>query len=293
MTLALVVALTSLLYLGFEMSEAASRRVEEKHLLLQRDLLLANVIQILQRKRKELNSSQGLEMLVELPLELEAEGIAVELTFDSAAKGINPNNFVMKDDRNRTIINPDFVLLFDRILQTYDVENKELFIAMIEDTLDPDLNERIPGSELALSNRRFAQGAIEGRAKFHMLIQRYIELTQDPKILAVPWDKILSFHAPKIDLNHIEPTLLRLILPYLGEETIQQITTGKAKLYGSLKELPLAKEDRAELKKYGVVPFVPILQGDLVVREGKRRGEVKFIYDLAEQRVLEIEEKIF
>jgi len=284
--------MASLLYVGLEMAERASQGLERRHFLIQSHTLLQNVLEILDRKQGEINSSEGLEMLIDLPIELESEEIDLSISFDSAAKGVNPNNF-LKKGKKRTIIDSDFVLLFDRILQTYNVQNKELFIALIEDTLDKDLDERIPGSELALTNRRFAQGAIENRAKFDMLIEAYIRLTEDPNILSVPWEEILSFYAPQIDLNYISPTLLRLILPYLDEGSVKRLTVGRKRLYKGLKDLPLAKEDREELKKYRVSPFVPVVVAKIGIRRGEWEGEIDLVYDIAEKRVLNIEEKIF
>jgi hypothetical protein len=60
-----------------------------------------------------------------------------------------------------------------------------------------------------------------------------------------------------------------------------------------VEDMLLAKEDRKELKKYGVSSFVPVVSGELNVKLGDRKGFVRFVYDIRQSKVLHIEEKIF
>jgi len=265
--------------------------VEEKHHLLQTSALMNNITQILKEKSKEFNSSESLEILITLPIELESEGLRLSFTFDSTAKGINPNNFLKKKN-HKISLNPDYILLFDRILQTADVQNKELFLALIEDTLDKDLDERMPGSELSLYNKRFAQGKIENYKKFKMLIDQYIILTEDANIYKIPWKDILSFHSSKTDFNYISPKLLEYILPYLDKETLLSLTTKRKKLIKNWKALPIAKEYKKELKKYDIVFYAPIVKGKFQFQEEEKKGKAIFVYDIKNKKVLELEYRI-
>lgn len=291
-TLALIVAISSLIYVGFEILEQGSKETEKKRTLIQSTLFFSRLIEILKQREGDINSSEGMETLILLPIELKNEEVEIRVEFDSAAKGINPNNF-LKKEANKSVIDPNYVLLFDRILQTYNVQNKDLFIAMIEDTLDKDLDERIPGSELALYDKRFAQGSIENERKFQILVDSYVRMTEDGNIKKVPWDDLLSFYAKRIDINYISPKLLRFILPYLDEEAIRKLTNERDRLYEKIEDMHLAKEDRDELKKYDVSSFVPVIFGELKMELGDRKGRVRFVYDIKQKKVLNIEEKIF
>ena len=291
-TLALIVAISSLIYIGFEILDQGSKETEKKRTLIQSTLFFSRLIEILKQREGDINSSEGMETLILLPIELKNEEVEIRVEFDSAAKGINPNNF-LKKRANKNVIDPNYVLLFDRILQTYNVQSKDLFIAMIEDTLDKDLDERMPGSELALYDKRFAQGSIENKRKFQILVDSYVRMTEDGNIKKVPWDDLLSFYAKRIDINYISPKLLRFILPYLDEEAIRKLTSERDRLYEKIDDMRLAKEDRDELKKYDVSTFVPVVFGELEMELGDRKGRVRFIYDIKQKKVLNIEEKIF
>ncbi len=290
-TLALIVAISSLIAIGLHIVDTASTQVQRKHNLVQTTTFVQNIAQILKKKSGDINSSEGLELLISLPIDLESNEIEAHISFDSAAKGINPNNF-LKIEQNRTVFNPEYILLFDRILQSANVQSKELFLAMIEDTLDKDLDERIPGSELALYNKRFAQGSIENFKKFWMLVEHYVLLTADPNIYTIPWKKILGFYSKKIDFNYISPILLGYMLPYVDAETIKKLTIAKQANFGDWKDLPLAKEDKDRLKKYDISFFVPVVEGNLSIKQGDQKSFARFVYDIKQKKVMDIGFKI-
>jgi len=287
-TLALIIAISALIATGLTYIDKLSTDTKKKHMALQNFVFIQNAADILAKKKKMFSSASGLEMLFLLPIELKAKDLSLQLSFTSTATGLNPNNLIKKE-RKKLKLNPDYILLFDRILQTYDVQNKELFLALLEDTLDPDLEERIPGSEMALYNRRFAQGKIENYQKFRMLLDRYVLLTEDINIYTIPWKKLLSFYSTKIDFNYIEPDLLRYMLPYIDQQTIQRLTTAKESVFTKWKELGLPKEDIDELKKFNIAFYVPVIRGELRFREGGEATKASFVYDIDKKKVVDIE----
>ncbi len=290
-TLALIVAISSLIAIGLSIVDDAAKETHKKHSLIQASIFVDNIAEILAKKSGDINSTDGLDLLISLPIELDTKEIKASIEFDSAAKGLNPNNFLTKED-NKTAINPDYVLLFDRILQSKNVQNKELFIAMIEDTLDKDLEERIPGSEIALYDKRFAQGTIENYKKFAMIVDHYVRLSEDPNIYKIAWKKILSFYSKTIDFNYIEPELLGYILPYLDGETIANLTTKKKQTFSDWKDLPLASEYKKILKKYHISFYAPVVEGTLTIEQAGEKSFARFIYDIKEKKVKDIAYKI-
>ena len=290
-TLALIVAISSLIAISLNIIDSAVKETQKKHSLIQTSIFVDNITKILAKKSGDINSTDGLDLLISLPIELDTKEIKASIEFDSAAKGLNPNNFLIKKN-NKTTINPDYVLLFDRILQSKNVQNKELFIAMIEDTLDNDLEERIPGSEITLYDKRFAQGSIENYKKFAMIIDHYVRLSEDPNIYKIPWKKILSFYSKSIDFNYIEPELLSYILPYLDSETIINLTTKKKNIFHNWKDLPLASEYKKILKKYHISFYAPVVEGKLTIEQAGEQSFARFIYDIKEKKVKDIAYKI-
>jgi len=290
-TLALIVAISSLIAIGLNIVDNTAKETQKKHSLIQTSIFVDNITEILAKKSGDINSTDGLNLLISLPIELNTKEIKASIKFNSAAKGLNPNNFLTKEN-NKTTINPDYVLLFDRILQSKNVQNKELFIATIEDTLDNDLEERIPGSEIALYNKRFAQGMIENYKKFAMIVDHYVRLSEDPNIYKIAWKKILGFYSKTIDFNYIEPELLSYILPYVDGETIVNLTTKKKQIFYDWKELPLASEYKKILKKYHISFYAPIIEGNFTIEQAGEQSFARFIYDIKEKKVKDIAYKI-
>lgn len=291
-TLALIIAISSFIAIGLDIVDKAAKDVEKKHFLMQTDVFVNNITSILAKKTGDINSSDGLDLLFSLPIDIKSDEINAHIEFNSAAYGINPNNFI-KIEHNKRVFNPEYILLFDRILQSENVQNKELFIAMIEDTLDKDLDERIPGSEIALYDKRFAQGSIENYKKFQMIIDHYVLVSEDPNIYKIPWRDILNFYSKKIDFNYISPILLKYIVPFLDNETIKKMTTDKEDIYREWKDIHIADEYKRELKKYNITFYVPVIEGKLTIEQGSYKSFARFIYDIQKKRVLDIGYKIF
>ena len=291
-TLALIIAISSFIAIGLDIVDKAAKDVEKKHFLMQTDVFVNNITSILAKKTGDINSSDGLDLLFSLPIDIKSDEINAHIEFNSAAYGINPNNFI-KIEHNKRVFNPEYILLFDRILQSENVQNKELFIAMIEDTLDKDLDERIPGSEIALYDKRFAQGSIENYKKFQMIIDHYVLVSEDPNIYKIPWRDILNFYSKKIDFNYISPILLKYMVPFLDNETIKKMTTDKEDIYREWKDIHIADEYKRELKKYNITFYVPVIEGKLTIKQGSYKSFARFIYDIQKKRVLDIGYKIF
>ena len=280
-TLALIAAISSMIAIGMGFLDRSEGEIEKKHAFIQTIAFTQDTVSILNKKAKEINSSDALDLLVMTPIELKTDEMELAITFDSAAKGINPNNLIKIVNKKKRI-NADYVLLFDRILQNANVQNKELFLAMLEDSLDDDLNERLPGSEIALYDRRFAQGRIESLQKFMMIVDHYVKTTEDSAIYAIPWKRILSFYAKDIDFNYIDPYLLRQMLPFLDEEQMRKFHAGG---FEKFEDLHLPREDIDELKRYNVTFFVPVIEVNMTA---KGQGRSSFIYNIEKRKVLDI-----
>jgi len=291
-TLALIIAIAALIAVGLHVVDNTTKEVDKKQTFIQTKIFIDNITRILQEKRGDINSTDGLNLLFSLPIDLQTSNISAHIEFESAAKGLNPNNFIKKEQK-KIVIDPDYVLLFDRILQVANVADPDLFIAMIEDTLDKDLAERIPGSEIALYDKRFAQGSIENYNKFKVIVDRYVRITKDPNIYKIPWRDILSFYSKKIDFNHISPELLRYMLPSLDEESIKRVTKNKKEVFTNWKDVDLPNAYKKELQRFAIGFYVPIVQGRLSIKYGTSRGFATFIYDIQKQRILAVEYKIF
>ncbi|MDD2370012.1 MAG: hypothetical protein PHQ90_11985, partial [Sulfuricurvum sp.] len=87
-----------------------------------------------------------------------------------------------------------------------------------------DLTERQAGSEVAAVFPDFHNGSIENFTQFRQIIARYLALTKDTQILAIPWERLIGFEGDKIDFNYASPELVALIAPEIDSETLHSIT---------------------------------------------------------------------
>jgi hypothetical protein len=114
--------------------------------------------------------------------------------------------------------------LVSTIFTRYPIAAPETFINILYDTIDTDLAERQAGSEIAAVFPDFHNGSVENFAQFSQIIARYLALTKDTQILAIPWEKIIGFEGDKIDINYASPELVALIAPDIDTETLHRIT---------------------------------------------------------------------
>jgi len=138
-------------------------KVSEKRFLIQSDVLLANMFGILREASTDVNDSEGLDALLAVPLSFETDAFdaSVAITFESAARVPDINLLVERNVSRRNgadayapqPLNPVLEEYLDRILTVYNVSDKILFLSMVADTIDADLEERVAGSEVALKIR--------------------------------------------------------------------------------------------------------------------------------------------
>jgi len=286
-TLTLIIAITSLVFIELQKVNYALKIVEKKHIYIQNKVFIDNITSIINKNRKDINSTFGLETLFLLPIDIQKGGLTTHIEFTSAAKGINPNNIL--EDTNSSLFNLDYILLFDRILESANVQNREFFIALLEDSLDKDLKERYPGSEIVLYDRRFRQGVIENFDKFKKIIDYYAFITEDGNIYHIKWRKILSFYSKDIDFNYLSPLLLKYMIPSLDKEMIEKVTTKKDNVFSNWKEVPLLESYKKELQKFNISFYVPIIKVKIILKKAELRSYVDFIYDIKKKRINSIE----
>ena len=285
-TLALIVSLASLIAIGLHSVQQAQTQIISRKSFLQSLVFASSIENILAKFAKDINGSDELSLLFDLPIDIKSKEVSAHIEFAPVATGLNPNNIVQKVVGKKVIFDANYILLFDKILQDANVLNKELFLALLEDSFDSDYEERIPGSEVGLYNKRFAQGRIENFQKFSMLLDRYVLLTKDENIYKIPWRKILSFYSSEIDFNYISPKLLYYMLPFPDNETVARLTTQKSDILKGWSDLHLPEEIVKELKKYHISFFVPIVKVQL--SSSATKGVAQIVYDIKKKKAVDI-----
>jgi hypothetical protein len=128
-------------------------------------------------------------------------------------------------------------MFVSRIFERYPIASPNMFLNILLDTIDMDLEQRQEGSEILASFPDFHNGSIENFTQFEQVIARYLTLTKDSQILDIPWKQLIGFEGEKIDINYVSPEVLSLIAPELDSQTVHRITDLRTQPFESKEQL--------------------------------------------------------
>jgi hypothetical protein len=291
-TIAFITAIAALIGIAGGILKEGFAKTSRKALLVQSNVLLSDSQMLLRQNTKDINGSETLDILLSLPLFFSDKktGIMTDLSFTSGADAVNVNRLLevgtaKATGTHATPIRATYEAYFERILAYYDVADTALLISMIADTIDDDLNERLPGSEIALQSPDFTQGHIFDLHHFRQILTAYKRQTLDFNVDTIPWEKLISFRNDGIDFNHITPDALRFIVPDVDGTTVADLTTGRVEVYNHLADLPLSPEDIKTLEDMNVTFYSPLVIGKMNMMSNKRKISYTFTYNLSTQEV--------
>jgi len=299
-TISFVTVIVALIGISTGMVNDSFKRVSNKLFLVQSNVLFSDVVSILKDATADVNDSMGLDIFLSVPLffENKQNDMTMNITFESAASTLNINHLLKKDDnqtkekKNRfepVALQRNYEEYFERILSIYNLSDKILFLSMIADTLDKDLQERSFGSEIALEDPFFTQGHIYDMSHFRQIIRAYKKQTLDFNIDTIPWDTLVGFHADFIDFNQISPQTLQHLAPDIDPESLGAYTTDKVDIYDNMEGLPFDSETKKRLQDMNVVFYDPLVAGEMNIYNGENRMQIAFLYDLSSKKVSNIE----
>lgn len=278
--------------------DGAFKRVSNKRFLVQSDLLLSNMLGILKTASGDVNDSATLDIFLSVPLAFENRDFDTGTTIAFASAASRPNiNWLVENNVSNgrrdpyapVPLNPTMEEYLDRILTVYNVSDKILFVSMVADTIDTDLDERSAGSEIALEDPDFSQGHLYDMHHFTQVLDAYEALTLDPFARKIPWESLIGFRNDSLDFNHITPEALQYLAEDIPVEQLAQYTTQRAGVYESLDDLPFDARTKEKLKKLRVVFYSPNVSGDILIKNGERQLHVTFLYNLGSKKVSDIE----
>jgi hypothetical protein len=181
-----------------------------------------------------LNSPEDLDFMMRIPMQLDSKNgeFHLKIRLSSPYSKLNINRLQNNDGS----LNDLYVTAFGKIFTHYPIADQEKFLMIVQDTLDVDLAERSDGTEIKWMDGDFSNGSIESMEQFDRILEKYLALTKDTMILAVPWEKYIGFQGEKIDLNAVSPEILSLLLPEVLDEKIRQMTSYRTKAFSSKEE---------------------------------------------------------
>jgi len=278
-TLFFIMAMTLLVGISSGLSDRALKRVEKERFLIQANRISHDVVTMLGQITKDLNGSDDLDMLIDLPVLLDDEvsGMHVEITFESASSKLNINSLV---DENGTI-QKEYYNLLENVLINNQVLDPSLFLSLVADTIDSDIEERIVDSEIATLDPFYSNGEIIDMKHFNKIIEQYILMRDDLAIKEIPWSKIISTVGAKIDVNHVTPELFGEIFPNFAPDEVLEYTIGRQDTYNSMEDLEVDDFTKEHLQKLGISFYEPLVKCSVLLKVNEQTGIISFYYDLS------------
>lgn len=290
-TLALVGVITALIAVSSAILEHAYKRIHNKQLLVQSNVMFNHFMELFKSNSADVSDPFTLELFLMVPLSFQSEatGLKLEATFESAATAPNINHLIK--DINQTNAEPQvaYADYLDRILAIYDVSDRILLAALIEDTLDTDHEERVPGSEIALSDPFFIEGKIHDINHLLQVIEVYKLQTKDTQVDNIAWKKLFVFDGDKVDVNYITPESLMAVNPEFDEMQTLELTTQKTDTYESLEAFALDSEMAERFKELNIDVYAPLVRGTLTLTDGDKHIGITFLYNFETKEVSSIE----
>lgn len=253
------------------------------------------VLNDLERELPSLLSSitgpEQLDLAMRIPFQIESKGGAFSLnaTLDSPYGRININQLLNKDGA----INEPYFKAFMNLFSLYPITDTDIFFKLVFDTIDTDIAERGVNTEIALIWPDFKNGPIANRLQFEKIMERYIELTGDTKILTIPWNTYVGFEGEKMDFNAVSSDVLSLVVPTLPAEKGRALTLYRTKAYESKEELVAAEPILAsDFDTYFFIykqnePYT--LLCDVQLQENSHKNHIKFQYNLLDKKIKQVE----
>jgi hypothetical protein len=291
MTLVLITVLMGIVALVLNMSERLSR--EGNNVFFQTTSL--QIVNDLERHLPALladvTGAEELDLAMRLPLQLESQkgDFIIKARLASPYSRMNINRLINNEGK----INESYATVLRRLFALYPIADEEIFIKLVFDTIDTDLAERGSNTEIALTRPNFKNGLIANSKQFNQILERYIELTKDTTILAIPWDRYIGYDGELMDFNALNPEVLSLILPELLPEKIRSLTLYRTKAYASKEEAAAAEPMLNKVFDDYFFIYRPgtsyNLLCDVHVSENVHDEHLRFQYNLFDKKVQRVE----
>lgn len=238
-----------------------------------------------------ITGAEQLDLAMRIPLQIENRNATFNLTatLDSPYDRLNINRLLNADGN----VNIAYVSVFRRLFERYPIADPDMFFKVVFDTIDNDSLERDAQTEIRLLWPDFQNGAVTNEKQFHRILERYIELTGDTAVLAIPWNVYIGFQGDKMDLNAVRPEVLSLILPGLSDERARSLSLYRTKAFENKDEAVSAEPQLASVFDtyffiyQSKMPYN--LLCDVQIQGNFQKQHVRFQYNLVDKKVKRVE----
>ncbi len=242
-TILLIMALLATIMLFLNSTRKVKDEITYEFALIQTNTIMYNLV-------KYFNDIEFDEDIIfygsKMPFNLQFGESRVKIKIDSAHKYLNINSLSAAMSKKDNIVYDDFI----NMLYQYNVKDPEFFVDLLLDTLDADNIEKNSGSgsEISLQNPIFRNGKIYNNKHFNIILDYYSNTVGDKAIFKVPFNNIISFNAPSIDINFANEKLLNVIFHDANTFSLN-IIKKHTEIYEKLEDLPFDEFYLKEIRK--------------------------------------------
>jgi len=245
----------------------------------QNSIVLKEFENILKNNTKDINSSEDLDALfITSPLFSSKNGDFVfSFSIQPLSDKINLN--LLKDEKKKEYIE-EYIF---RLCSDYEVKDIDFFIALLEDTIDMDNEERAANSEIVLENRNFKNGSIESFSHFYKILDYYFKYLHDSNIYKIDWKSFIYFDE---DLKSI------IDCDRLSLENAKYLGFLKGKDSFSCEELQKNKKYQKLFKVLNIKNFTPkesyLIEANFYYKKDNFEEDFKFRYNIFTKKITKI-----
>ena len=229
-TLMLIMLLMGIVSIFLSKTKESKDNVTYIYSTMQTNLVMQNLLGYL----KEINFDEDMifyASLAPFPLEFSQSNVLFELK--SAQRQININSFIQATLKDN-LANDRFILL----LLKYKVKEPNLFLDILKDTHDKDIDERnSEDSEIINEYPIFRNSKIYNQVHLDKIIDYYFDKTGDNNIFDVPFSDIFSFDNSSIDINFMSRDTMEILFEDANYNILKAIEE-KVEIYDELEDLP-------------------------------------------------------
>ena len=280
-TLGILLLLSTIVFLFLRQSGALKKSVRQNIAVVQTNLILSDMSAFL----KSQNFTQDdIFYGAGIPVALELGPVSGNLALDSANRRINLNRYLAAVTKEQAALDGFLAWMVFR-----HIRHPRFLLALLLDTLDPDLYERESGSEIRLRYPRFQNGAIPNSRAMAMIWQTYRTYTGDKGMPPAQWEEIFGYNGETFDLNYATADQLMLLFPDFPPDVVTRLAAHNNR-YEEGQDLPIPEEYKEGIlnPRFGITPTLATSAVEVAIDFNTTQecsGTMGFRMDLKKKRI--------
>jgi hypothetical protein len=303
-TMAIISAISLIAMSSFDLMKNGYKHLEKIERINQNKIVINDIQQVLSNILGQIKDPEILaDFMIPIPPIGDEDGrFELFLELSPYHTGININSILASQTKgtDQRKIKENYILLFERIGNSYELQDTELLLNYIADTLDSDVIERDLGTERVLTDPTRIQGFIPTEKEFREILKEYQSRVDDRNVLNVPWDHFFIFgdsnSETTVDCNFMKRDFAELLNLEVSESFLNDDLEGGfgEDMFNDISCDMIESENNAEIKKeFKISEFKPnstyYINANLSYKTNAVSDSFKFVFDLKSKRIVELE----